>query len=384
MTTTSHLSFDGLGLSAAILRELARVGYRQPTPIQHMAIPPALAGHDIIGCAQTGTGKTAAFVIPMIERLAGGQGTRALILAPTRELAMQIHHTIEQLGRSRRVSSTLVVGGADILLAETSFDTLNMKACLYALSQVFLERGVSLPVMVSGTIFENNRTLFGQSMEAFWASVSHFPMFATGFNCAVGPKQIRPYIEAISQIAPLPIICYPNAGMPDGMGGFQSNPVEFTQCIREFAEYGWVNLSKALTVSSDVYFYAVGNDFWVQYDRNEGGDDSKDHPVGYGLQSVVPTLQADLVRYRATVGLVDVKGTAGIPSGTAVMFTNNPGKKNTGGTCFGDSGGPVFFQGTDVIAAVTSFGLNFNCVGVGGGYRMDTSDDQAFVAQFLD
>jgi secreted trypsin-like serine protease len=106
-------------------------------------------------------------------------------------------------------------------------------------------------------------------------------------------------------------------------------------------------------------------------------------PVGYGLQSVVPTLQADLERYHATVGLVDVKGTAGIPRGTAVMFTSNAGKKNTGGTCFGDSGGPVFFRGTDVIAAVTSFGLNLNCVGVGGGYRMDTTDDQAFVTQFL-
>lgn len=114
MTTTPNLSFDGLGLSAAMLRELTRVGYHQPTPIQRMAIPPAMAGEDIIGCAQTGTGKTAAFVIPMVERLAGGQGTRALILAPTRELAMQIQNTFDVLGRSRRISATLLVGGADI------------------------------------------------------------------------------------------------------------------------------------------------------------------------------------------------------------------------------------------------------------------------------
>src|SRR5918996_4344305 len=114
MTTTPNLSFDGLGLSAAMLRELTRVGYQQPTPIQRMAIPPALAGNDIIGCAQTGTGKTAAFVVPMVERLAGGHGTRALILAPTRELAMQIQNTFEVLGRSRRISATLLVGGADI------------------------------------------------------------------------------------------------------------------------------------------------------------------------------------------------------------------------------------------------------------------------------
>ncbi len=107
-------------------------------------------------------------------------------------------------------------------------------------------------------------------------------------------------------------------------------------------------------------------------------------PVGYGLQSVVPDLRADLVRYQATVGLVDVRGTAGIPAGTSVMFTNNPGQRNTGGTCFGDSGGPVFMQDTDVIVAVTSFGLNANCVGVGGGYRVDTTDDQSFITAFLD
>jgi 5-methyltetrahydrofolate--homocysteine methyltransferase len=136
----------------------------------------------------------------------------------------------------------LVDGGVDLLQPETSFDTLNMKACLFAIATYFELHGVDIPVIVSGTIFDGGRTLTAQTVEAFYTSVSHFPMFATGLNCAVGPKQIRPYIEAISQIAPLPIICYPNAGMPDGMGGFQSNPVEFQQCIREFAGNGWVNI----------------------------------------------------------------------------------------------------------------------------------------------
>lgn len=107
--------------------------------------------------------------------------------------------------------------------------------------------------------------------------------------------------------------------------------------------------------------------------------------VGYGLQSVVPTLQADLVRYQGTVQLIDVKGTAGIPAGTSASFTNNPGQGNgSGGTCFGDSGGPTFHGDSNVIAAVTSFGLNANCAGIGGGYRVDTVDDQAFINQFLD
>jgi secreted trypsin-like serine protease len=106
--------------------------------------------------------------------------------------------------------------------------------------------------------------------------------------------------------------------------------------------------------------------------------------VGYGLQSVVPTLQADLVRYQGQVQLIDVKGVAGIPAGTSASFTNNPGKGNgSGGTCFGDSGGPIFHGSSNKIAAVTSFGLNANCAGTGGGYRVDTEDDQEFINQFL-
>ncbi|HEX6385539.1 MAG TPA: trypsin-like serine protease [Anaerolineae bacterium] len=107
--------------------------------------------------------------------------------------------------------------------------------------------------------------------------------------------------------------------------------------------------------------------------------------VGYGLQSVVPTLQQDRVRYQGTVQLVDVNGTAGIPGGTSASFTNNPGEGNgEGGTCFGDSGGPIFHGDSNVIAAITSYGLNANCAGTGGGYRVDTVDDQAFINGFLD
>ncbi|MBH0188551.1 MAG: DEAD/DEAH box helicase [Nitrospira sp.] len=116
MDTSVHSNFHALGLSEAILQDLAAAGFSSPTPIQEQAIPPALAGRDVIGCAQTGTGKTAAFVIPMVERLAAlpkGQ-PQALILAPTRELALQTLTTIEKLGRSRRISATVIVGGADM------------------------------------------------------------------------------------------------------------------------------------------------------------------------------------------------------------------------------------------------------------------------------
>ena len=105
--------------------------------------------------------------------------------------------------------------------------------------------------------------------------------------------------------------------------------------------------------------------------------------VGYGLQSVMPELMVDLVRYQGTVKLISSQGAAGIPKGVAVTLTNNPGQSHSGGTCFGDSGGPVFWGDSNVIAAVTSFGLNQNCAGLGGGYRVDTADDQAFITGFL-
>ncbi|MFG0334313.1 MAG: methionine synthase, partial [Maioricimonas sp. JB049] len=136
----------------------------------------------------------------------------------------------------------LLAGGIDLLLPETSFDTLNMKACLFAIAQVFEEQNTEVPVMVSGTIFDTGRSLTAQTVEAFYTSVSHFPLFSVGLNCALGPKQMRPHVEALSNIAECHISCYPNAGMPDGMGGFDSNPEDVASNIRAFAENGWVSI----------------------------------------------------------------------------------------------------------------------------------------------
>jgi len=136
----------------------------------------------------------------------------------------------------------LMAGGVDLLLAETSFDTLVFKACLFAIDQFFADHGVRVPVMISGTIFEGGRTLSAQSLEAFWIAVSHFDMFSVGINCALGVDQIRPYIEALSQLTSKPVSCYPNAGMPDGFGGFQGTPEHMAQMLGEFARNGWLNL----------------------------------------------------------------------------------------------------------------------------------------------
>ncbi|MCA8988663.1 MAG: methionine synthase [Planctomycetaceae bacterium] len=152
----------------------------------------------------------------------------------------------------------LLAGGADLLLPETSFDTLNMKSCLFAIRRVFDELNTSVPVMVSGTIFETGRSLTAQTVEAFYTSVSHFPLFSIGLNCALGPKQMRPYVESLSKLAECPISCYPNAGMPDGMGGFNSNPAEVAEALGEYARQGWVNIVGGCCGTTPEYIQRIG------------------------------------------------------------------------------------------------------------------------------
>ena len=136
----------------------------------------------------------------------------------------------------------LMDGGCDVLLPETSFDTLNMKACLFAIYQVFDEKGREIPVMISGTVFAGGVTLLGQSVEAFYTSVEHFPALSVGFNCALGPKQMKPYLETLSNMATSYVSCYPNAGMPDGMGGFDSSASEFSELLFTSAKAGLINI----------------------------------------------------------------------------------------------------------------------------------------------
>ena len=137
----------------------------------------------------------------------------------------------------------LVEGGVDLLLVETIFDTLNAKAALFAIEQYFEESGQRLPVMVSVTIVDQSgRTLSGQTIEAFWISISHIPILSVGINCALGAKQMRPYIEELSQIAPVHISCHPNAGLPNAFGGFDETPESMARDLGDFAANGWLNI----------------------------------------------------------------------------------------------------------------------------------------------
>ncbi len=145
----------------------------------------------------------------------------------------------------REQIENLVEAGADILLVETIFDTLNAKAALFAIADYFAATGRELPVMVSGTITDlSGRTLTGQTVEAFLNSVSHFPLLSIGLNCALGPKEMRPYIEELATKAPFYVSTYPNAGLPDPLSptGFPETPETLAPQLREWAEQGWLNI----------------------------------------------------------------------------------------------------------------------------------------------
>jgi 5-methyltetrahydrofolate--homocysteine methyltransferase len=137
----------------------------------------------------------------------------------------------------------LVDGGADVLLVETIFDTLNAKACLVAIEEVFAAMGVRLPVMISATITDRSgRTLSGQTIDAFHTSVAHARPLGVGINCALGAEQMRPYVAELAAVTPAFVTCYPNAGLPNAFGGYDQIPETMAALLREFAASGFVNV----------------------------------------------------------------------------------------------------------------------------------------------
>ncbi len=139
--------------------------------------------------------------------------------------------------------AALVEGGVDIIFPETVIDTLNLKACLFGIARYFEETGNVIPVMVSGTFDPSGATFVsGQVVEAFWNSISHFPMLSVGMNCALGPDVMRAHIEELSSIASPYISCHPNAGTPNEMGEFDLTPNAMANTLGEWADAGWLNI----------------------------------------------------------------------------------------------------------------------------------------------
>lgn len=137
----------------------------------------------------------------------------------------------------------LIDGGVDLLLVETVFDTLNAKAALFAIEEVFDEKEIHLPVMVSGTITDQSgRTLTGQTTEAFLISVSHMDLLSIGLNCALGASMMRPYLQVLDKKAPFAISAHPNAGLPNEFGEYDETPEKMKEQIREYLEDGIINI----------------------------------------------------------------------------------------------------------------------------------------------
>lgn len=140
-------------------------------------------------------------------------------------------------------TNALIDGGADILLVETIFDTLNAKAALFAIDTVFEERGIQLPIMVSGTITDaSGRTLTGQTTDAFLVSMQHMPLISIGLNCALGASAMRPYLQILSQQAPFAVSAHPNAGLPNEFGQYDESAEMMGEQIEEFLKEGLINI----------------------------------------------------------------------------------------------------------------------------------------------
>jgi 5-methyltetrahydrofolate--homocysteine methyltransferase len=152
----------------------------------------------------------------------------------------------------------LAAGGVDALMVETIFDTLNAKAALFAIETLFDETGVRLPVMISVTITDaSGRTLSGQTIGAFYASIAHAKPFSVGINCALGGRQMRPYVEELSSIAPCYVTCYPNAGLPNAFGGYDESPADMAAVLGEFAGNGWLNMAGGCCGSTPAHIAAI-------------------------------------------------------------------------------------------------------------------------------
>ncbi len=137
----------------------------------------------------------------------------------------------------------LIDGGVDALLVETIFDTLNAKACLFAIEEVKEERNIDIPIMVSGTITDaSGRTLSGQTVEAFLASISHIPLLSVGFNCALGAEQLKPYLQRLSNETEFYTSAHPNAGLPNAFGEYDQSPKQMQAFIEEYLQDGLINI----------------------------------------------------------------------------------------------------------------------------------------------
>jgi 5-methyltetrahydrofolate--homocysteine methyltransferase len=189
-----------------------------------------------------------------------GPTTKLASVAPVGDATIR-SVTFDELVQAYRTQiDGLLDGGADILLPETAIDTLNAKACLFAIEEAFADRGFRVPVMISMTIPDlSGRNLSGQGAEAFWISVQHVNPLSIGINCALGPKEMRPRVEELANVAPVYVSAHPNAGLPDPLlpTGFPETPESMAPQLREWAAHGWLNIVGGCCGTTPAHIYAI-------------------------------------------------------------------------------------------------------------------------------
>ncbi len=195
--------------------------------------------------------------------VAGSVGplNRTLSISPDVDDAAKRSVTFDQV-RDAYIEQVraLIEGGVDIILLETIFDTLNAKAGIVAVRETFAEMDVDLPLMISVTITDRSgRTLSGQTVEAFWASVAHAEPFSVGINCALGAGEMRPFLEALADVAPVLISCHPNAGLPNAFGGYDEKPAETSKELGEFGRSGMLNIVGGCCGTTPEHIHAIAH-----------------------------------------------------------------------------------------------------------------------------
>ena len=188
-----------------------------------------------------------------------GPTNRTLSISPDVDDPSLRSVTFDELARAYAEQVRgLVDGGVHLLLIETIFDTLNAKAAIVAVQQVFEERGIELPLMISVTITDRSgRTLSGQTIDAFWTSIAHARPFSVGINCALGALEMRPYLAELAALAPTWLSCYPNAGLPNAFGAYDETPAQTGALLREFAQSGLLNLVGGCCGTTDAHIRAI-------------------------------------------------------------------------------------------------------------------------------
>ena len=173
-----------------------------------------------------------------------GPTNRTLSLSPDVNRPAYRAITFDELATAYQEQvEALIEGGVDVLLVETIFDTLNAKAALFAIQDAFAATGKEVPIMISGTITDaSGRTLSGQTTEAFLISMSHMPLLSIGLNCALGAKDLRPYLQTLAANTPFLISAYPNAGLPNAFGGYDETPTQMADAVTEYLDLGIVNI----------------------------------------------------------------------------------------------------------------------------------------------